>query len=262
MKNEELDNKLIELWGNKVKPFNVPPNSRLIENIDFNSLTTKNLITILDILVKSSWSDKSGFSVDSDNYDILDFVRSELNSAHYQSRRINPIRRCYDILFNYNKETEWLFALASMYLIAELEYLLKKDSWYLSIDGTIIKTIPKSLRTKISTSQYKIGKRINQIGDIITIYCYRNNWEFATYLKNYDSTTKAFMKIRLKDAYSEINGKKIPARYHHINLKDRINKSRNQTMHGENPHLIGEIFFYLTLHSIYYLTNKNVYTEY
>lgn len=262
MTNIQLDNKLIELWGNKVKPFNVPQASRLIDNINFTTLTTENLITLLDILVKASGSDRSGFSVDFDNYDILNFVSRKLINTHYQSRRINPIRRCYDILFNYSQLTEGLFALSTMYLVAELEYILKKESKYLDTNGTIIKVIPKSLRDKLSTNNYKIEKRINQIGDILKIYCYRNNSEFAKYLKSYDKKTKAFMKVRLKDAYNSINGKKIKAKYIHTNIVARINASRNQIMHGENSYLIGEIFFFLTLHSIYYLINENMYNEY
>jgi len=262
MTNKQLENKLIELWGDKVKPFNVPPTSRLIDNIDFANLNTDNLITILDILLKSSSSDKSGFSVDKDNYDILNFVRAKLVETYYQSRRVNPIRRCYDILFSFSPENEGLFALASMYLIAELEHILKKESKYLTIDGTIVRTIPKTLGKKLFSNNYKIGTRINQIGDIIKIYCYRNNSKFASYLKSYDTKTKAFIKVRLKDVYSIINGKKIKAKYIHTPIISRINTSRNQTMHGENSYLIGEIFFYLTLHSIYYLLNENMYKQY
>ena len=149
-----------------------------------------------------------------------------------------------------------------MYLIAELEHILKKESKYLDIDGTIVRKIPKTLGTKLYTNNYKIGKRINQIGDILKIYCYRNNSKFANYLKSYDTKTKAFIKVRLKDAYNTINGKKIKVKYIHTPIITRINNSRNQTMHGENSYLIGEIFFYLTLHSIYYLLNENVYKEY
>jgi hypothetical protein len=262
MTNIQLDNKLIQLWGDKVKPFNVPQTSRLIDNIDFAILTTENLVTLLDILVKASGSNRSGFSVDFDNYDILNFVRQKLICANHQSVRINPIRRCYDILFSNNSSTQGLFALSSMYLVAELEHILKKESKYLNTNGTIIKELPKSLRGKLSTNTYKIGKRINQIGDMIKIYCYRNNSQFAEYLKSYDKKTKAFMKVRLKDAYDTINGKKIKAKYIHTELIARINTSRNQIMHGENSYLIGEIFFFLTLHSIYYLLNENMYNEY
>ena len=262
MTNRQLESKLIELWRDAVKPFNVPIASTLMDNIDFTKLTTENLVTLLDILLKSSGSNKSGFSVDKDNYDILDFVRQKLVGTYYQSRRVDPIRRCYDILFSHNSATEGLFALASMYLIAELEYILKKESKYLNIDGTVIRIIPKSLGSKLFTNNYKIGKRINQIGDIIKIYCYRNKSAFSKYLKSFDKKTKAFMKVRLKDAYNSIDGKRIKAKYIHTDLIARINASRNQTMHGENSYLIGEIFFYLTLHSIYYLLNPNMYTEY
>ena len=258
MTNKQLEDKLIELWGGIVKPFNVPLTSRLTENIDFTKLTIENLITLLEILLMSSSSDKSGFSVDKDNYDILDFVRQKLVSTHYQSRRVNPVRRCYDILFNNNVATQGLFALASMYLIAEFEHILKKDSKYLAIDGKIIKTIPKSIKI----NNHRIGKRVNQIGEILKIYCYRNNSEFATFLKSYDKKTKAFIRVRLKDSYNSIDGKKIKAKYIHTNLVERITDSRNQTMHGENSYLIGEIFFYLTIHSIYYLLNPNMYQEY
>lgn len=258
----ELENKLIQLWGDKVKPFNVPQTSRLIDNINFATLTTENLITLLDILVKASGSNKSGFSVDLDNYDILNFVRIKLTNVNLKSVRINPIRRCYDILFYNNRLTLGLFALSSMYLVAELEHILKKESKYLNTDGTIIKVLPKSIRDKLSTRQYKIGKRVNQIGDILTIYCYRNNSQYAEYLKSYDKKTKAFMKVRLKDAYNYINGKKIKAKYIHSELIERINTSRNQIMHGENSYLTGEIFFFLTIHSIYYLLNENMYNEY
>lgn len=262
MTNTQLDNKLRELWGDRVKPFNVPPSSRLIHNIDFSRLSTDNLVTLLDILLKASGSNQSGFSVDRDNYDILDFVRQKLINTHYQSKRIHPIRRCYDILFSNSRATEGLFALSSMYLVAELEYILKRETKYLDIDGTITKEIPKALQKQLYTKSYKVGKRVNQIGDILKIYCYRNNSDFANYLKTYDKNTKAFMKVRLKDAFNTINGKKIKAKYVHTNLFARINTSRNQIMHGEKSFLIGEIFFFLTLHSIYYLYNQDLYTEY
>lgn len=263
MTSTQLENKLTELWGDKVKPFNVPQTSRLIKNIDFSTLTKENLVTLLDILVKASGSNRSGFSVDLDNYDILDFVRQKLIQANHQSVRINPIRRCYDILFSNSKATEGLFALSSMYLVAELEHILKKESKYLNTDGTIVKELPRSLRNKLSRNNiYKIGKRINQIGDILKIYCYRNNSQFAKYLKSYDKKTKAFMKVRLKDAFNSINGKKIKAKYVHTKLVERINTSRNQIMHGENSYLNGEIFFFLSLHAIYYVLNENMYNEY
>jgi hypothetical protein len=262
MTDIELENILIQLWGDKVKPFNVPETSRLIENINFTTLTTENLITLLDILVKASSSNRSGFSVDFDNYDILNFVRQKLINTNHRSVRLNPIRRCYDILFSNNSSTQGLFALSSMYLVAELEHILKKESKYLNTDGTIVKEIPRSLRNNLSTHNFRIGKRINQIGDIIKIYCYRNNSQFAEYIKSYDKKTKAFMKVRLKDAYNTVNGKNIKVRYIHTELITRINTSRNHIMHGEDSYLIGEIFFFLTLHSIYYLLNENMYDEY
>jgi len=70
------------------------------------------------------------------------------------------------------------------------------------------------------------------------------------------------MKVQGKGLFNTIDGKKIKVKYIHTSLITRINASRNQIMHGESSYLIGEIFFFLTLHSIYYLLNDNIYKSY
>lgn len=262
MTKRDLENILVRLWGSTVKPFNTQPNSRLAENIDLESLTDKNLIYILDVLLKSSSSSMYVFSVDYDNYDIFRIIKSRLYAIKSNSRRIKPILRCYDILESNPRTQEGLFAIATIYLVSEIENLLKSQCLYINQDGIIKKEIPKTLRRKISSPQFKIGKRINQIGDVIKLYCYRNNSPFAYYLKNLDKEIIAFNKVRLKGHFNIENGNKMQAKYHHIKIVDRVNQIRNLMMHGNMPYLDTEIFFYLTLHSIFFLEHKKIYDEY
>jgi hypothetical protein len=262
MEKLELENKLIELWGSTVKPFNPALTSRLYENIDLDNLTNENLIYLVDILMKSSSSSMYGFSVDRDNYDILYTVGVKLKAINSISRKLDPILRCYDILIGDASKNVGMFALATMYLVADLERYLKSNSIYLNGEGIIIKEIPKTLRATISSHQFKIGKRINQIGDVIKIYCYRNNSSFAIYLKNIDAETKKYNKIKLKDCYNIINGKRIKPKLNHLNLIERVNVTRNLLMHGEKSYLTTEMFFFLSLNAIIFLYDQNVYSEY
>lgn len=262
MEKPELESKLVELWGSIIKPFNPPITSRLHENMDLDSLTNENLIFLVDILMKSSSSSMYGFSVDRDNYDILYTVGLKLKAINSISRRLDPILRCYDILISDYSKNVGMFALSTMYLVADLERYLKSNNIYLNPEGFIVKEIPQTLRKNISSHNYKVGKRINQIGDVIKIYCYRNNSNFAMYLKKFDFETKKYNKIKLKDCYNEINGKKIKAKYNHLNLVDRVNKTRNLIMHGEKSYLISEMFFFLSLNGIIFLYDRNAYSEY
>lgn len=262
MTTNQLENILVQLWGSTVKPFNVPKNSELSRHIDINSLSEKNLIYLLDLLLKSSSSSMYGFSVDRDNYDILQVMRTRFYNIKSTSRRLKPILRCYDILYTNHRTQEGLFPLATMYLVAEMEHLLKSSCVYLDKDGIIVKEIPRTLRQKLSSPHFRVGKRINQIGDVIKIYCYRNNSHFSIYLKNLDKKIIAYNKFRLKGCYNSINGKKIKAKYNHIEIVNRINQTRNLLMHGDKSYLNSEIFFYLTLHSIFYLEHQDIYDIY
>lgn len=262
MTQRELEDKLIELWGATVKPFNPPSGSRLSDNINLSDLSDQSLISLLDILLKSSASDMSGFSVDYDNYDILQVVKEKLSSIHSTSRRLFPVLRCYEILLNHSTSTEGLLPLATMYLISEIEYSLKLRSKYLDDKGIISKEIPTSLSRRLSSSQRRVGKRISQIGDVIKIYCYRNNSPFSIYLKSYDKTTKQYIKILLKGHYNVTNGKRKKARYTHTALIETVNESRNSIMHGEKSYLGTLIFLFLTLHAIFFLNHQDMYQGY
>jgi hypothetical protein len=260
MTNQELQNLLISLWGSTVKPFNLPTNPQLKDHVNLSLLSNENLIYLVDIFLHDAMSNSSGFSVSLDTYEILGEVMKRLRKIASSSRRLNPVLRCYEALFTQSCEIRGQFSLATMYIIAEIEYLLKKESSFLDVDGKIKLELPQSLRDELSSSQWKVGKQISQIGDILKIYCFENNSLFATYLKNFDSNATTYNVKKLQGCYNEINGVKLPVMYEHYTLFERVKKSRNLIMHGEEPYYGCEIFFFLSLHAIFFISSPNLYT--
>jgi hypothetical protein len=258
MNKTDLKAKLVELWGSTIKPINVDAQLRLSRHINFGSLDDEALVFLLDILLKSSGSSGSGFSVDFDNYDILDFIRGRMYQVRSISRRLLPILRCYDIFYGRNtgaNEGQW--SLAVMYLISALESYFRSNNPYTDSEGVVVQALPQTLNIRKN-----VGSRINQIGEILKIYRYQNGTDFARYLQSYDTEIITYINslINGQDLHNVIDGVKIPAQYVHLNIIERISTTRNSVMHG-NRQAGQDMFLYLTLYSIMFLYDESMYSN-
>ncbi len=140
MTTSELEIKMIRIMGSPVKPFNVNQANRIINHIDLNSLTNENLIYLLDVSSKALHHQCMGSWLTMTIMSILWLIKDKLYSVKSISRRLNPILRCYDIIFNQSHEKPGTFALATIYLVAEFESYLKANNRYLDKNGIIKRT--------------------------------------------------------------------------------------------------------------------------
>lgn len=115
-------------------------------------------------------------------------------------------------------------AMATMYLLAQLEFLCRVKGRYLDKDGTIKRTMPQQLRKKAGLQPNQ--RRVNQIHKAFIVYMYRN-------------TTALGKRLRILETK--------------LGIAKRLQTIRNPVMHGElpDPAVEGK-FFGLLLAMFYY----------
>lgn len=259
MNETDLKKKLTDLWGGLTKPINVDPKLRLINHLDFDELNDEALVSLLDILLKSSGSSGSGFSVDLDNYDILDFMRQRLYQVKATSRRLMPTLRCYDAFAGRNtgpNEGQW--SLAVMFLISSLESYFRENNPYTDAGGVVVQQLPQTLSFQKNT-----GNRVNLIGQALELYLYSSPSKFAEYLCGFDAEVIRYVNdlIKRNNLHNVIDGVVVPANYVHTSLVERLNSTRNAVMHGERQ-AGHDMFLFLTLHSIMFVYDQNLFAKY
>ena len=141
MDRKALETLLISEWWSTVRPFEY--GKEIHQMINFRDLNNDALIFLIDIYLKDSWSTLSWFSVHIDTYELINIVRNILYKIKKPSKRLLPILRCYDIICDKSmkNEGEWLASLATLYLIAEIEYYLKSHNKYTNEKWLVIKRI-------------------------------------------------------------------------------------------------------------------------
>jgi hypothetical protein len=259
----ELETFLISEWWSTVRPFEYV--KEIHQMINFRELNNDALILLIDIYLKDSWSTLSWFSVHIDTYELINIVRNILYKIKKPSKRLAPILRCYDIICDKSmkNEDEWFSSLATLYLIAEIEYYLKSHNKYTDENWVVRVKIPEDV--KINSKKHWITAQLNQFKDIMPVYIHENtNW-FAKYLDGYDNNIEKYWKTKLVWKYSsnnEVTGEKIKAKFVTKPLSERISEDRNAIMHGTQAHYANNLIFqYIMLHSIMFLYNQEIYND-
>jgi hypothetical protein len=116
-------------------------------------------------------------------------------------------------------------AIATAYLLAQLECLFRLHSRYLSQDGTVVRDVPKQISLKFGQPVPKIGRRVNRIEQSFALYLYRNHSELARRLRPLDRQ---------------------------LGLTSRLGMVRNTVMHGEAGDYGVEASFLALLCAMFY----------
>lgn len=268
MTNAQLKSLIQQRWGSLIRPDNDDPRFLISEAVDFSILSDENLICLLEIIQNATSPDRYGFSATADNFRLLRLIREKIskkaNAKTCPQDRISPVLLCYDALVLEDMWQPGLYALATMYLIAEIEWCMKELCPYLTSDGYITRDLPMQLVRQLTKrdEKYKMkkkGKRVSQIEPLMLIYCYRNTNPFALYLKDIDASMKRYTKEVMRGRFNYVDGIKVKHPYQHTDVFKRINETRNSVMHGSESFLMSELHFYLNLHAILFLSNQGIY---
>lgn len=248
-KIDEFEQKCFEAWGKSERDvgqlFDISnPKIKDIVDDDFQRLSCHLKLHIaLKIINESLYN--AGTIVDSGdlNWYIRNFaedIKWSCNSFDY--RRSIPLKSALFLLISNTSQSEFSkrshidhilaggIMPATLYLVSQLEYLLRKNSRYLDTDGKVIKEIPPQLQKK-TIPKYQVGtrKRVNRINDAFVMYTYRNQSLTARTLKHLDSK---------------------------LLISKRLDKSRNRIMHGELTVTAEGYLCALIISMFYYSQNK------
>ena len=78
-------------------------------------------------------------------------------------------------------------------------------------------------------------------------------------MQKLDGEIRQYNEINIQNYIDEIDGERVPKTYTHENVLDRIDKNRNEIMHGELSYS-GIPLFYAILFSIIFLHEPDIYT--
>jgi hypothetical protein len=172
MTNQDLAELFVREWGILHKPSTSLLNTskgifQLLKN-DYTDLSDENLIFIGDLILKSVGLHKGSFGIDGDVMGFLWIIHKKLNFLFSAqsiqipgSSRIPPLKVVFDLIMKGMEQpisfppryTLGCFAVSTMYLISEIEFIFKYKSRYLDQDGKIKMAFPEALKLTLYSSQ-------------------------------------------------------------------------------------------------------------
>lgn len=177
--------------------------------IDFDCLSTTGKIQVAKNLVVECT--RAGAVVDSGDIPwFLIHVNNEIGAdgKALDDRRVPGIRAAMQVIARtsipssnshvfQNVSPEWVrdilvggISLAVPYLLSQLEFLFRVHSRYLDRDGLLIRTC-----AHVKFRRKKTGSRINQIGDAMQLFVFRNRLPVARHLRELEKRASLYGRL-------------------------------------------------------------------
>ena len=176
---------------------------------DFDDLSSALKVHIAEKLIIESCPIRGLFIGGPDvNWLIYNFAKEFKGGLRgFDGRRVAPLKAALLLIayweFTLNKRSEdedfdvikvGSGTLASMYLLAQLEFLCRLNSLYLERDGKPKRKIPEQLRRKARLQVNQ--KRVNGIDQAFVIYLYRNSDALARRLSRLEERLRIAARLR------------------------------------------------------------------
>lgn len=232
-------------WGSTVRDYKklfAHGTPQIRDNFDFDKLSPYLKAHIAERLIIESCNRVGAYQESGDvTWYIRSFAREMQDDGDgFTGRRIQPLKAALLLLaasqFSHTlprsaNDTDQILAggaaISAMYLLAQLEFLCRKNCRYLNEDGTVKRDIPAELREKARRGRNlkPNTKRINQIHQAFCLYLYRNR-------------TLAGRRLQILDRK--------------LRIVARLKNTRHPAMHGELPDPAAEARFFGLLIAVFY----------
>lgn len=236
-----------KLWGAERRAYEQlfdPELARIQEMVDFTEASPELKVHLADTILRESTPNCGAYAENGDARWFLLSAGREMSFGRgpFDGRRVTVIRAAFMLLAHVHfgvfeppvtreqyGDLNLIFgmggaALASTYLLSQLEYLFRVKGTYLSQEGVLQKSVPPSLLTELSGK--RVGRdRINQIQHAFTLYQDGNADPLARRLAQLDQDIK---------------------------VGERLKHIRSSAMHGPLGDASAEGLFYGLLVSMFY----------
>lgn len=228
----QIESKLKQKWGSLPRTLaDLLQRQKLISNeFLFEDIASDGKCYIAELLIEESCPRIGAFSINDDGFWFIHNLSLELNqSSHtdFDGRRKDPNVFALKLLNEGMAER----AVATVYLLSQLEYLFRKRSIYLEIDGSW-NSNPLPANTPAHIKNLRTRKRINNIADSYEIFLLNNSYATATAFNNLEQRLP-------KSIVSDIHDKPLTLE----TVGKRLGYFRNLGLHGQLGDISGEGYF-------------------
>jgi len=205
----------IAAWGTERRVFGLPlapPGMRRIQDsFKFDQISPALKVHIADHLIRESCSHVGSFAETGDvSWYICNFgLGIQGTEDGFGGRRRQPLKAALFLtaLESFSSavptDSDPLIhikagggAMAAMYLLAQLEFHLRRTSRYLKPDGNVQKKLPPQLTRQISRKPSD-QRRINNVDQALTIFLYRNRTPLAKSLGTLERDLRLTQRLRM-----------------------------------------------------------------
>jgi hypothetical protein len=242
----EFDSWCHASWGSAVrshKKLFAHGTPQIRDNFDFDKISPSLKVVIAEKLIIESCSRIGAFQESGDvTWYICSFAREIQDDGDgFTGRRIQPLKAALLLLaasqFSHSlprsaNDTDQILAggaaVSATYLLAQIEFLCRRNGRYLKDDGTIRRAIPLQVRKKAgltTNARPNTRDRVSQVHQAFCLYLYRNR-------------TLAGRRLQILDRK--------------LRIVARLRRIRHPVMHGESPDPAAEARFLGLLIAMFY----------
>ena len=250
----EFERVCLSAWGTNKRDYSILMDSnykRIQDLVDYDILSIEVKMYVAELLIRESKSQPSFIDSGDVRWFLEHFAKEiEFRRGIFGDRRSPPIKASIYLLIyggytqvdpSHRADIPGAILLGgppigSLYLLTQLEYIFRRKSNYLDWDGSIKKEIPDKSLTKVNEKtkrkDYRIGKRVSDIGDALYFYLADNE---------------------------SILAKSISSLNDEIDLVNRLRESRHGAAHGPVCDTSIESYLFALLISMFYFSEPKGY---